>query len=275
MKKKRSIIYYLLLLFFIVFSGKVYGAEIFKTYSAGTTTIKFKGLHALNSSAGTGYILAYPGTWPSTTTPTAIGISNFASAPHVWSDNGCTLSDSNTSVTCEFVGTGLFQADANAWPSQDFWIAIKDSVYTEGDTYVYSGFHYTSSTKTLQGGGGTSFSWGTTTSDLPSGFMEFLNVPELLKTRIPFAYFFQLTDVLQNLDNYATTSIPDAGFDWKWASGSPAEKTLHVDLFSTTTIGALISPTMLGIMRNLMVVVTYFGTAWMLYHEAKRKHLLT
>lgn len=107
------------------------------------------------------------------------------------------------------------------------------------------------------------------------GFLQFLNVPELLKTKIPFAYFFQLVSTMQNLNQFASTTIPIGTFDWKWASGTPAESTLTIDLFSTSTISTFLTPTLTSILRTLMVVVTYFSTMWFLYHEAKRKHLLT
>jgi len=114
-----------------------------------------------------------------------------------------------------------------------------------------------------------------TQASTSGGFMEFLNVPNLLQTRIPFAYFFQLTAIMENLDQYSSTTIPSGAFDWKWASGTPAEKTIRVDLFSTTTISTFLSPTLTSLLRNLMVAVTYFSTMWFLYHEAKRKHLLS
>jgi len=109
-----------------------------------------------------------------------------------------------------------------------------------------------------------------------TGFLAFLNVPELLKTRKPFAYFFQLTSTMQDLDSLSTTTVPIGTFDWKWASGTPAETTIAVDLFSTTTVQSMLSPTTTNILRSLMVAVTYFSVMWTMFHEAKRwKHLMT
>jgi len=123
-----------------------------------------------------------------------------------------------------------------------------------------------SSTPLLSGEG-----FSTTTT----GFLQFLNVPELLKTRLPFAYFFQFVDVMEDLDQYSSSTIPIGSFSWKWASGTPAESTITVDLFSTSTIQTYLTPTLTSLLRNLMVAVTYFSTMWFLFHEAKRKHLFT
>lgn len=103
------------------------------------------------------------------------------------------------------------------------------------------------------------------------GFLGYLNIPSLLKTKVPFAYFFQLTDQLQNLNSIASSSVPVGSFDWYL----PGYGTTTVDLFSPNNVRHFLTPTRLAILRNLMVAVTYFSTGWMLYHEAKRKHLLS
>jgi len=131
-------------------------------------------------------------------------------------------------------------------------------------------------TQWLNGGGGTNSSWATTT-DIANGqgFLGYLNIPNLLQTKVPFAYFFQLVDTFENLNDIASTSIPTGTISWKWASGTPAQTTVDIDFFSPTTIKYYVTPTYLAILRGIMVAVTYFGTAWFLYHEAKKKHLLS
>lgn len=115
----------------------------------------------------------------------------------------------------------------------------------------------------------------TSTTTLPlsvntTNFTSFLNVPYLLQTKVPFAYFFQAKDVItQVYSTSSTTTLPSGTFGVFIHGG-----TTTVDLFSTTTIGKYFTPTMVSLFRGLAEAVLYAGFIYTLYHLAKGQHLI-
>lgn len=115
-----------------------------------------------------------------------------------------------------------------------------------------------------------------------TNLLSFMNVPYLLKTKIPFAYFFQMIDILKVALSTSTsaTLLPSSVIPIAWpthfgAGGAiTGTTTLSTEFFSTTTITAYITPTMRNLLRSVMVAILFFEVGYFLYHDARhRKHL--
>jgi len=287
-KKNKTRVYYniyknvfLFVFFFLtpfLFTEKV-SADVFGQYRVlSSSTIEFRGLRNLDETSGTGYFLFWSGTWNATTSP-SVGISNWANIngstyfanPAV----NCYTNQAQDTLTCNVVDTGIIQLDSNNFPEGPLTVEFYDSVFTGGVRIFYTGITFSSTTNRVIGGGVNGFIASTTIEDIPSeGFISFLNVMDLLKTKEPFAYLPTLWDILQHPENYSTSTIPYGYLTWTFASGTPAERTFVVDLFSTSTIAYYINPTILNILRTLMVVITYISTIWFIYHDLKNRKII-
>ena len=128
----------------------------------------------------------------------------------------------------------------------------------------------------------TGANFGNNSLPTSTDILSFVNVPNLLATKVPFAYIFQVSTVIYNAVNGSTSAsaIPSGSFSVKFPvkfgiSGvATATTTIKIDMFSTTTIGYFLTPSYVGLLRGLMVAVTYFLTAWYLFHEARNRKLL-
>jgi len=114
-------------------------------------------------------------------------------------------------------------------------------------------------------------------SSLPTvtNFLSFLNVANLLQTKKPFAYIFQVSSLIY-LGVSSTTlasTIPSGSFDVEFPGGGTSTTTLHIDMFSTTTISYFLTPSIVSLIKLLMIAVTYFSTGWFLLHDIKRRKL--
>lgn len=150
------------------------------------------------------------------------------------------------------------------------------------DSTGYDNYDPTSGVSTSSPGGfiynipqfvGSSF--GTTSLASSTNFLSFLNIPELLKTKIPFAYIFQISSsVRSSVASSSASTIPSSSFNINFPIPGVATTTLTIDLFSTTTITYFLTPTWVNLLRGIMVAVTYFSLGWFLFHEAKKPRLL-
>ncbi|MCX6715469.1 MAG: hypothetical protein NT077_00435 [Candidatus Taylorbacteria bacterium] len=128
----------------------------------------------------------------------------------------------------------------------------------------------------------TGANFGNNSLPTSTDMLSFVNVPNLLATKVPFAYVFQISSVIYNAVNGSTSAsaIPSGSFSVKFPvkfgiSGvATATTTIKIDMFSTSTIGYFLTPSYVGLLRGLMVAVTYFLTAWYLFHEARNRKLL-
>lgn len=128
----------------------------------------------------------------------------------------------------------------------------------------------------------TGANYGNNSLPTSTDMLSFVNVPNLLATKVPFAYIFQVSTVIYNAVNGSTSAsaIPSGSFSIKFPvkfgiSGvATATTTIKIDMFSTSTIGYFLTPSYVGLLRGLMVAVTYFLTAWYLFHEARNRKLL-
>jgi len=113
----------------------------------------------------------------------------------------------------------------------------------------------------------TGATFGTSTISLTTSFIDFINVPSLLKTKVPFGYIYQFASIItSSFASSSATTIPSGSFSVHFPAG-----TTTIDMFSTSTISHFISPSMLALIRGFMVAITYFSFGWFVFHEAKRK----
>jgi len=111
---------------------------------------------------------------------------------------------------------------------------------------------------------------GTTTLSLSDNLLGFLNVPQLLRERFPFALFFQTKEVLDSASSTESSSIGSISISVHLAPNS----TSTYELFSTSTITKYLPPSVLEPLRAIQVAILYFLTLYYFYHEARsKKHL--
>lgn len=111
---------------------------------------------------------------------------------------------------------------------------------------------------------------GDTTLASSTNLLSFLNVPYLLATKVPFGYFFQAKDAIEaGINGSTTASIPNGTFSIKIG-----HSTTTVDMFSTSTIGYFLTPSMVSLIRGLMVAILYFEFIYLLYRVGKAQHLI-
>lgn len=128
----------------------------------------------------------------------------------------------------------------------------------------------------------TGANYGNNSLPTSTDMLSFVNVPNLLATKVPFAYIFQVSAVIYNAVNGSTSAstIPSGSFKVNFpvkfgiTGVATATTTITIDMFSTSTIGYFLTPSYVGLLRGLMVAVTYFLTAWYLFHEARNRKLL-
>jgi len=112
---------------------------------------------------------------------------------------------------------------------------------------------------------------GTSTLPNTTNLLSFLNVPTLLQTKIPFAYIFQIADGIKvGMSSSTAATIPSGTFTWKGVTGA----TTTIDMFSTTTIGYYLSPTLIGLWREFELAILYITFGYALYRRAKHKDLI-
>jgi len=112
---------------------------------------------------------------------------------------------------------------------------------------------------------------GTSTLLSTTNLLSFLNVPQLLQTKVPFGYFFQIRDaILEGAGASSTTAIPSGLISYKIGQNA----TTTIDMFSTSTIAYYVTPGIASTFRGLMVIFLYIEFAYFMYHRARSKHLI-
>jgi len=110
-------------------------------------------------------------------------------------------------------------------------------------------------------------------STIQSSLWGFLNVPQLLQTKLPFAYFFQVADLLNELQATTTEAVSPVVFDYSSLNISTTTKNAlpaRWEAFSTTTVTQYIPAPVLSAWRILMSSVIWFGFAMYVYHAIGR-----
>jgi len=117
--------------------------------------------------------------------------------------------------------------------------------------------------------------FGTNTPSLTTNLLSFINVPQLLSTRVPFAYLFQFGSIVSAAvsSSSVASELPSSDFTIVIASGT-RPTVVNVDLFSTTTITHYLPAPVVAPIRTLLAGITYFMMALFLFHDARsKKHL--
>jgi len=116
---------------------------------------------------------------------------------------------------------------------------------------------------------------GTSTLLDTTNFLSFLNVPQLLKTKVPFSYIFQIGDAIDaGLSSSTALEIPSGTFEVELPLGTHGTTTLEVDMFSTTTITYFLNDTAISSLRGLMAAITYIGMGMFIFFDARSKKYL-
>lgn len=151
-----------------------------------------------------------------------------------------------------------------------------------GNSYMWRPYlRNASSTVFIQGQWITPFgvvsSTGTTSPYIQSissttpSFFDFVNVPELLRSRVPFSYLFSGIALLGTIDEIPASSnsalvmtfVPPS------ASTTPLGIALtNVEMFSTSTITELMGSNVLNSFSNLMAWVMWLSMFWFFFHQA-------
>lgn len=108
------------------------------------------------------------------------------------------------------------------------------------------------------------------TSTLQSSIWGFLSVPQLLQSKLPFAYFFQVADLLNELQATSTAAVEPVIFDYESLDISTTTKNslpAQWEAFSTTTVTQYIPEVVLDTWRLLMSSVLWFGFAMYVYYS--------
>lgn len=108
------------------------------------------------------------------------------------------------------------------------------------------------------------------TTATSTAFFDFLNVPYLLQTKVPFAYFYQVSNLLTNLSSTTATSTGSVTYDFgEYASGTVLSSLGEVTLFSTSTVTQLIPSWILALFRALIVAILYVSAGMYLFHDVR------
>jgi len=108
------------------------------------------------------------------------------------------------------------------------------------------------------------------TTATSTAFFDFLNVPYLLQTKVPFAYFYQVSDLLTTLSSTTATSTGSVTYDFgEYASGTVLSSLGEVTLFSTSTVTQLIPSWILALFRALIVAILYVSAGMYVFHDVR------
>jgi len=103
-----------------------------------------------------------------------------------------------------------------------------------------------------------------------TAFFDFLNVPTLLRTKLPFAYIYQFSDIISGLSSTTASTTGSVTYDFaEYASGTPLASIGEFTLFSTTTVTQFLSPTLLSLFRTLLVAILYMTALFAIFHDVR------
>jgi len=166
--------------------------------------------------------------------------------------------------------TGVYEAPTASSTFPYFEVYDDDPFVNPPDSFM-TNIPAVAGTSSLQiGTQYSSSTLGTSTLIDSTSLLSFLNVPLLLSTKVPFGYFFEAKDaILNSVSGSSTTPIPSGTFSVRLGNS-----TTTVDMFSTSTVGYFLKPTMVTLLRGLMVAVLYIEFLYLLYLRGKATHII-
>lgn len=127
-------------------------------------------------------------------------------------------------------------------------------------------------------GGGGSWTVSTSTSGLKqTNLLSFLNVPNLLQTKFPFAYIPQIySAITQGLGTSTLAeNFPSATLSMPWFLSPTSSTTLTVTLFSSSTVTHFLPQQSRDIIRAFLILVIWWEWGMFIWHDIRhRKHLI-
>lgn len=116
-----------------------------------------------------------------------------------------------------------------------------------------------------------STTFGTSTAIDSGNLLSYVNIPQLLLTKAPFGYFFQIYGIVGNTitNPPEATSLPIGEFDI-YLNNS----TTTVVMFSTSTVSTFLTPEIIAPIRTLLVAVIYLLTGLTAYRIVRHSHIL-
>jgi len=111
---------------------------------------------------------------------------------------------------------------------------------------------------------------GTSTLPDATNFLSFLNVPQLLATKVPFGYFFQARNAItRGVTSTSSEPFPGLTITYMTANGG----TTSQDMFSRATIDTYYPEATRNLLRQVMVAILYTTFAYALYRIGKSQHI--
>jgi len=109
-----------------------------------------------------------------------------------------------------------------------------------------------------------------------TNLLSFLNVSKLLRTKVPFGYFFEASDAIQKAINATSTDyvVPIGTVQIQLPTGNGTYSTSTFVLFSTSTVSYFLTPSVVSVLRGLMVTILYIEFLYLLYLRGKALHLV-
>jgi len=180
---------------------------------------------------------------------------------------GCVSNTSSTTI-CTTDKTYTYQAILydGQYPNQEY--PYKDATSTQL-VYPYQGTStiFTDSF-TNQFYSGT---LGTSTLVATTSLLSFLNVPQLLQQRIPFAYIFQIANgIYAGINSSSTGEIPSGNFIWR----NTQNGTTTFDFFSKNTIETYLSPNIISLWRGFLLACLTVEFGYALYRMTKSHKII-
>jgi len=111
------------------------------------------------------------------------------------------------------------------------------------------------------------------TSSAQGGIFAFLNVPQLLQSKYPFSWFFDIADLYQQLQASSTEDVAAVALEYSLLDISSTTKNAlpsSWEVFSTSTITQFIPESVLNAWRLLMTAVIWMSVVAYLYHAVSR-----
>jgi len=123
---------------------------------------------------------------------------------------------------------------------------------------------------------GTTTAFATSISSTTPSFSDYVNVPELLKTKVPFAYLYQFVTMLQDtssIPSATSTSLTLSFISQNASTTVPASfynSLTNVEMFSTSTVTDLMPQNVIDLLYALQVAVIWLSVAFTCYHVGMR-----
>lgn len=145
-----------------------------------------------------------------------------------------------------------------------------NNIYTDWSELVEFAVGSTS-TVPIDDWGVSSSTFATSTAVDSGNLLSYVNVPQLLATKAPFAYFFQAYGIISNaISNPATASTFGSGSFEVVINNA----TTTVDMFSTSTVSYFLTPQVISPIREILVAIVYLVTLISIYTIVRHSHLL-